>query len=485
MIFMVLPLLVSVLGLGYLVLAQLESHVEAQMQKDVELVGRAVQGPLSRSLERDRDGTVQETLDSVFDIGRIYGAYIYNERGDIMATTGSTSTNRQLEDRITRVVETERRTGEYGHVDGRAVYSYFVPLKGSDGQLIGLLQIARRESEIKEYLGEVRGMAAVYLLIGAGLMTGIILVGYHGAMGRSLGGLRASMSRVRKGDRRHRASTDAPREISDLARSLNRMLDSIDAAEQEIEEGRAARADLTEKLKSSQKLAALGEMAAGVAHELGTPLSVLDGKAQRALRPSRRPDEVRSYLDEIRSEVRGMENVVRQLLEFGRPASIRRHEIRTDRIAERARAAAERTVNGDRPDGVNKVVRLTGPVPGPLLSGDPVRIELALKNLIQNALQASNASQVEVAWERNGRGVLFTVSDNGPGIPDEMSETIFTPFFTTKESCRGRGLGLAIVQQVVTEHRGRVDITSAPSGGARFTLTFPVPQEEPLSALVD
>ncbi len=468
MLFIVLPLLLSVLGLGYLVLGQLEEHVEEQMQKDVELVARAVQGPLSRSLERERGGTVQETLDSVFDIGRIYGAYLYNDRGEVMAAAGTVSTNRQLEARITRVVETERRTGEYGRVDGRNVYSYFVPLKDSEERLIGLLQIARRESEIKEYLTELRGLAAVYFFGGTLLMTGIILIGYHGALGRSLGNLRKSMSRVRHGDRRHRAETTGPREIAELARSLNRMLDSMVAAEQEIEEGKAARRTLTEKLESSQKLAALGEMAAGVAHELGTPLSVLDGKAQRALRPSRDPEAVRTYLREIREDVRGMENVVRQLLEFGRPGAKRNHRIRADQAAERARSGAEQTVNGS----AGRLV-LDGPVPGPQIDGDPVRIELALKNLFQNALQASPDGTVEAGWHESDGTVVFTVADNGPGIPSEMREKIFTPFFTTKDGQRGRGLGLAIVQQVVTEHNGRVEIDESPAGGARFRLIFP------------
>ncbi len=468
LLFVVLPLGLFVLGLGYFVLAKLEDHLESQMQKDVELVARAVQGPLSRSMERERGGTVQETLDSVFDIGRIYGAYLYDQNGVMVAAAGTVSTNRQLRDRITRVVEAERRTGEYGQVHGRNVYSYFVPLEGSAGEVIGLLQIARRESEIKEYLSRLRGMAAIYLLAGTGLMTGIVLLGYQGALGRSLGRLRKSMSRVREGDRRHRASTEGPREIAELARSLNRMLDSMIAAEREIEAGRAAQASLTEKLKSSQKLAALGEMAAGVAHELGAPLSVLDGKAQRALRPGKDPEEMQTYLREIREEVRGMENVVRQLLEFGKPASARHREIPADQLADRALRGAERMV-----DGSASRLRPEGPRPGPTVYGDPIRIELALKNLIQNALQASNEGTVHFEWEAGDQGVRFTVADEGPGIPAEMREKIFSPFFTTKDARRGRGLGLAIVQQVVNEHDGRVEITEAPEGGARFDLLFP------------
>ena len=468
LLFVVLPLSLSVIGLGYLVLAKLEDHLESQMQKDVELVARAVQGPLGRSMERERGGTVQETLDSVFDIGRIYGAYLYNQNGEMVAAAGTVSANRQLRDRITRVVEAERRTGEYGRVDGRDVYSYFVPLKGSAGEVIGLLQIARRESEIKEYLSDLRTLAAIYLLAGTGLITGIILIGYHGALGRSLGRLRKSMRRVREGDRRHRAATEGPREIAELARALNRMLDSIVAAEREIEEGRAAQATLTEKLQSSQKLAVLGEMAAGVAHELGTPLSVLDGKAQRALRPGRNPEEMKAHLREIREEVRGMENVVRQLLEFGKPAGARQREVPAAQLAERARHGAERTVNGSA-----RRLQLEGASPGPTVSGDPIRIELALKNLMQNGLQASNDGRVKVSWEACEDGTLFTIADEGPGIPPEMREKIFSPFFTTKDARRGRGLGLAIVQQVVNEHDARVEIDDNGGNGTRFTLYFP------------
>ncbi|MEX2380788.1 MAG: ATP-binding protein [Opitutales bacterium] len=470
LLFIVLPLLLSVFAFGSYILSKLEENAERQMQKDIELVARAQEGSLSRSLERNRGGTVQETLASALQIGRVYGAYLYNERGEVVASVGRFSLNHQLQSRIMQGVDEDHRGGEYGDMAGQRVYSYFVPLKNSNHRVIGLLQVTRRQSEIQDVINDMRSAALFYLLFAGSIMTGIVLIGYQWALGRSLSRLRRSLVRVREGERKHRASCKGTPEIAEVARAANAMLDSIDTAEKEIDERRTSQINLAKRLKSSEKLAALGEVAAGVAHELGAPISIVDGKAQRALRRSRNAEAVEKYLNEIRQVVRNMEGVVRKLLEFGRTGKSLEREMRADVLMQRAIRNAESAV------GHNETpIRLHGPSPGPTFAGDPVRVELALKNLIQNAIQTTTPGKnnIQASWEESGAGVLFSVADSGPGVPAELQEKIFEPFFTTRENQRGRGLGLAIVQQVADEHGGEASVKNSPAGGAYFQLFFP------------
>jgi signal transduction histidine kinase len=276
------------------------------------------------------------------------------------------------------------------------------------------------------------------------------------------------MARIENGEHEHRAAGDGPREIGALAGSLNRMVESLVRARREIEARRAAEEALQWKLHRSEKLAALGQVAAGVAHELGTPLSLIDGRAQRLLRHSENGSFGGPLLREIRGQVRRMEQLIRQLLEFGRPSSHNRKRVHADAIAEMAArtVAEENALNG-------AAIELRGLRPGPELRVDPFRVELALMNLLQNAVHAAPRGQVVLSWSGSGTEVSFTVADDGPGIPPGMESAIFDPFVTTKKSSQGSGLGLCVVQQVAEEHGAKLTVGTSQWGGAEFTLIFP------------
>lgn len=467
-VYVLLPLLLIVGTAGYLGLRAFESQTEERMQKDVELVARAIRLPLSRAMERDRQGSVEQALESAFRTNRVYGAYVFDADGERLAAVG-------MEDpvpsrrRLSRLAEEGDRVGEYGEVAGREVYSYFVPMTNSGGQIIGLLQVTRRRSDIESYMQTVRLQGGGLLLLATGLVAGVVLFGHRGAVGRHLDRLGGSMSRVEAGDRLHRASPGGPREVAALAGALNSMLDSIARAEREIEHRRASEAALEERLRHTEKLAAIGQLAAGVAHELGTPLSVVGGRAQRVARDERLSEATRASLADIRLEVQRMEHIVRQLLDFGRQTALHRRRVRADRLARASVAAVAEDTPG--------TVEVSGPLPAPSFSADPFRVEQALVNLLRNALQAGPGVRVRLSWLATDGRVEFRVDDSGPGIPPESRARVFEPFFTTKQVGEGTGLGLAVVHGVVEEHGGEVHVEESPLGGARFRLAFP--REEP------
>ncbi len=466
----VLPLgLVAVAG-TLLTLQAVEEQAIERMQRDVELVARAIQLPLSRSLEQGRRNAVVTTLESAFRIGTVYGATLYDAEGLLVA---SVSAGREEEepDRLEELARGEDRLGEYSEAGGEEIYSYFVPLTGSTGRSLGLLQVARQRSDIDAHVAALRMRSLLLLGLGLVVIGGLVLIGHHGAIGRYLDGLVASMSKVETGMREHRAASHGPREVNRLATGLNTMLDSIARAEAEVRDRRSAQSRLESELREAEKMAAIGRLAAGVAHELGSPLSVVDGKAQRLLRKEWLDEETQAELNGVRGEVRRMEGIIRQLLEFGKGEGRTPRRLHAADIASSALAAVGEEARAGAVD-----VELRGPRPGPAVMADPARLEGALVNLLRNAVQASPGGRVVLSWRLGGvdeEKVLFEVVDDGPGLPPEVRGRVFEPFFTTKPTGQGTGLGLAVVHGVAEEHEGEARAENVPGGGARFTLGLP------------
>ena len=473
-----LPLLAAMLAFTAIGLYTLESTLEKRLQEDVELVARAVRLPVSDSLERGQEDDVRQALESVFRIGRVYGAYVYDVDGELVAAVGAVDPTPRTREVAEMAAEGERR-GTYEEMRGEEVYSYFVPLADSGGRISGLLQVTRRGSDFQQLVSGLRWQAAMVIALGGVVMSLLVLVGHRRAIGRHFEQLIDSMARVEGGDRRHRAPEEGPREIRRLTGALNTMLDSMDRAERELASGREAQARLEEELRQAEKLAAIGRLASGVAHELGTPLSVIDGKAQRALRKAGQDGREGRTLAEIRAEVARMEHIVRQLLEFGRARNRNLRETRLGVLVEAA-AGALQPMFAEH----GATLDLRPPEPDPVFRADPVRLEQVLVNLFRNAIQAG-ASHLRVVWEvDDSQGIVFRVHDDGPGVAREDRPRLFEPFFTTKGVGEGTGLGLAVVHGIIHEHGGAIELTDSDLGGACFVITLPLPpageeEEEP------
>jgi signal transduction histidine kinase len=282
---------------------------------------------------------------------------------------------------------------------------------------------------------------------------------------RPLAELTAAARRVGRGDRPPPVvtvrSTD---EIGTLATAFNRMADDLRQAER--------------RLVDAAKFAFVGELAAGVAHEVRTPLGVLRSSAQLLERSLPAPavypegaahpegdDEVRELLHIVRDEVDRIERVVSGLLELGRPREMAREPARLGGIVFRA---ADFVDVQARARGLT-ITRI--PVAAdPVVSCDPELIYQVALNLLVNAVQIVPASgRIELALvpAANGRAA-FEVRDDGPGIPEDLREAVFQPFFTRREG--GAGLGLTFVQRVVLEHGGRVSVRDNGGRGCVFRV---------------
>jgi signal transduction histidine kinase len=233
---------------------------------------------------------------------------------------------------------------------------------------------------------------------------------------------------------------------------------------------------MEEEVRTADRLAAVGQLAAGVAHEIRNPLGVIRAAAQLARDEKVDNPEVRESIAVILNEVDRANRVVTGLLDFARPAS---PDVVTLDLQETVREAVGIMGSYAASHGVALIPDMTD---RPLrVSGDGELLKQAFINLIMNAVQASPPGEtVEVrvlsAAGDGMEGAMVEIRDHGPGIPSEIMEKVFDPFFTTR--AQGHGLGLAIVHRIVRDHGGQVRINSRPEAGTTASVWLPGKKEE-------
>ena len=242
----------------------------------------------------------------------------------------------------------------------------------------------------------------------------------------------------------------------------------------------AEKRELARRAQTSEKLAAVGTMTAGLSHEIRNPLNaaalqltVLERRLQKL--PAEAQAPLLEPLTLVRDEIRRLDHVLEDFLQFARPREFVPRPIDLPavlaRVLDLLEGQAERR-------GVRVERDL---LPSPPVAGDEERLRQVLVNLVLNALEATpdgglvrvacEAEPTEPEPERGPGRVVVAVEDSGPGVDPAIRERIFEPFFTTK--ARGSGLGLSIVHAIVAQHGGTIGVEGAPAGGARFVLRLP------------
>lgn len=262
---------------------------------------------------------------------------------------------------------------------------------------------------------------------------------------------------------------DEERELLEaVARQIGVFVASVEAEQR--------RADIEATLRHADRLATIGQLAAGVAHELNDPLSNVLGFAQLALKAPDLPGQVRADLARIvDAALRGRE-IIRKLLVFARQTPASKQPTAINAVIEEAMFLLEA---GCENPGIRFVRELGAALPD--IDADPVQVRQVVTNLVINAMQSIRGAgtvTVTTAAEASGGGadmaVVLTVADTGSGMTPEVRLRVFDPFFTTKDVGQGTGLGLAVVQGIVAGHGGSIEVESEPGRGSVFRVCLPV-----------
>jgi signal transduction histidine kinase len=348
-----------------------------------------------------------------------------------------------------------------------------------DGQRPAALELSESMQHEKSFI-RTSQITILLTALGVAIVCGLIAtaVGVW-FVGRPMRLLSEKARRVGAGDLSGPLVLRQRDEIGELAHEINAMCERLAEAQRQTRLETEARIQAIEQLRHVDRLRTVGQLASGVAHELGTPLNVVSGHAGMIRSGELSPDELAASAGVIVEQTRRMASIIRQLLDFSRRTGPKLAE--TELTALVARTVEMLSPLAEK-NGVT--VTLASGGDGALVRADHNQLQQAIANLIVNAIQATprgGAVSLAIAHrtaasreDGPGEDVLeVSVSDAGAGIPPEHLPHVFEPFFTTKDVGEGTGLGLAVAYGIVREHGGSIEVSSELGRGTRFTIVLP------------
>lgn len=353
------------------------------------------------------------------------------------------------------------------------------------GELVGALEVSgpltERDNQFRAELWQILGRTSLAVLAA---FLAVAVAGFY-FVGRPMRRLVAKARRIGAGDLSGPLDLRQRDEVGVLASEINQMCERLALAQTRVAEETQRRLDASEQLRHADRLTTVGKLASGVAHELGTPLNVVSGRAKMILRGQVQGAELAESAQAIVDQAERMTNIIKQLLGFARRRQPQRRR-------ESLRGVAERTLALLAPMAQKSGIacRMVHSDPEPFGEIDVSLIEQALTNLVVNAIQAmpkGGVLTIRTCEEAvsppaglaaaAGTYAALHVEDTGVGMAPEELRHAFEPFFTTKDVGSGTGLGLSVAHGIVRDHGGWIAATSATDKGSRFSIYLPLIQE--------
>jgi two-component system, NtrC family, sensor kinase len=461
------PLFVAVASLTG---ASMQSAREASARS----IGRAVAAQIEEARKTRSLAELESLLDAEIGAGGVSALGVYDDGGRPELSVGEAPARATLPASLT---PGEEKTKQVATSYGLATLVVVPGARGSVASIVRIDDDATRGAPLLKLLALYTGLFALALLTFAYIALTRLIV-------RPLDAISTAARRVAAGATSFEAPKTGPSEMIGLASSLSdmtaklraderRMRDQIDELERRAQKLREAQ----DRLVRSERLASVGRLAAGLAHEIGNPIAALLGLEDLLIQGGLDPTDEKDFLLRIRKETERIHRVLRDLLDFARPASTGDEDgMKPGSIAQ----AVDDVVALVRPQRSFREVDLRidaePALPEVTLSNE--RIVQVLLNLLMNAGDAAGPKgQVALEVKRNQGSVRIVVEDDGPGIDPNVRDRLFEPFVTTKEVGKGTGLGLAVCRGLVESAQGTIRVDDSFRQGARFIVDLPIAKE--------
>jgi signal transduction histidine kinase len=355
-----------------------------------------------------------------------------------------------------------------------------VPVLGVGKDVLGAVEVAESLATRADYIRSSITSTLLATLVMVGFSGCVVLLMGVWLVGRPLNLLAAKAKRIGQGDLSNPIFLGQRDEIGQLGREVNAMCERLSEANVRSEAETSARIDAMEQLRHADRLITVGRLAAGIAHELGTPLNVVAGRVKMLRRGSIEPEVAKEYLAIVAEQAERMTSIIRQLLDF---AGRREPRVAPTDLHVVARSIARLVEPIARKHHVEVALSSEGEA---LALGDPVQLEQVLSNLVVNGIHAcQSGGKVHIVCGTEGlaslcatktapaRRAYLRVSDDGHGMDDDTRARIFEPFFTTKNVGQGTGLGLSVAHGIVVENGGTISVASRLGHGSTFSVFLP------------
>jgi signal transduction histidine kinase len=473
---LMLVALVVLGGYGYYLARRSQEELEHTVERKTRLVVHALLAGIEHDL---RDGSwtdIQDTL-SRLDREEIF-VRVVDESGRVRAESPGAI---PMDDRE-RAEITTALAGEHTYwltrdeEPMRALYA--APLSDGRGGRIGGVSVVQRLVGMSAAIADTRRDAAIAVaaFVLAAAAAGSWMGRVH--VGAPIRRLVAAMRRVREGQLDGVGTREQTSEIQELGREFDLMVAQLATARRELVEAETGRTELERRLQRADKLISIGQLAAGVAHEIGSPLQVLVGRARAIATRDYEPSAMRRQALIIADQGERIAAIVERLLDYAR-----RHPARpvSTNVGDAAASVVDLLSSEAERRGI--ALRCARAVSTPMVMSPPGELQQIVLNLTLNALDATLRGgevivEVGPAASKDGCGVEIAVVDTGRGIPPEERERVFDAFFTTRADQGGTGLGLAVVRSLAVEHGGVVTLDSTIGEGTRIAVWLPAAEQE-------
>ncbi len=359
----------------------------------------------------------------------------------------------------------------------------YEPLRSLDGSVVGIIGVG----VLERYYAQIRDRVIISFFAIAGLGFLIILVATYGIMGnilRPIGEMANAAQNIAAGDFNQTIRAIGEGEVAVLASSFNSMLESLRTMRADLEAwGRTLEEKVDERSREllamqvrmarTERLASLGMLSAGVAHEINNPLGGVLALSALALEDIPPDDPNRENLEEVVRQAQRCKAIVKGLLDFSRQSVSSPEPVELGRSAQEALALV-------KPQAAFHNIELVCAFEPnlPPVMADRAELQQVILNIVMNAVQAmEERGRLTLTTSSSEAYAELAIADTGHGIPPDRIGHVFDPFFTTKDESKGTGLGLSIAYGIVSKHGGTISVESEVGVGTTFTIRFPVTPE--------
>jgi len=452
-----------------------EEHLINSTRRSAWLLLSTVEKAIFNSMRVGNSFDVQNILEMVGRSHSLTNVRIFHPDGTILKSARPEEIGTRLRSFDLTLYQNNRREGVF-KVDGKEVLGLVKPIvtneqcffcHGQGRKVVGVLNLNFSLEQMTDQIWESYQSFMLHMVVTIVILSSGISFLLLRFVKRPMEEMVEKMAQVEKGDLSVRLEPRYADEMGSLIRSFNSMVDKLQQAREELEEVHS------KQMQRADRLASVGEMATGLAHEIKNPLAGISGAISVLAQDFPEDDPRREVVDQILEQIARLNKTVTDLLYFGRPG---KPELTWVDINGLIKETLFFISQHPEARNIHRVKELARDLPPALV--DVKQIQQVLFNIIINAIQAmEDGGTLTVKTSVSpGRGdsrlIQIEIRDTGPGIPPEMLDRIFAPFHTTKN--QGTGLGLPICKQLVEQHGGTIRVESEVGRGAAFIIELPV-----------